>query len=61
MTVQMVTPERAGGITNTTPREIYRCIENDELHFVETSEGELFICCYSLNEKTKKRDDEIRT
>lgn len=47
-TVQMVTPERAAFLTNITPREIYRRVENGKLHFVETDKGELFICCISL-------------
>jgi len=44
MTVAMVTPERAALLTHTTPRMIYRKVENNELHFVETIEGELFVC-----------------
>jgi hypothetical protein len=54
----MVTPERSAVLTNTTPRIIYRRFENDELHFVETDEGELFVCCFSLNQKQKTRNDE---
>jgi hypothetical protein len=58
MTIPMVTPERSAVLTNTTPRIIYRRFENDELHFVETDEGELFVCCCSLNQKQKTRNDE---
>ncbi len=46
--VSMVTPERAALLRETTPRFIYRKVENKELHFVETSDGKLFICCRSL-------------
>lgn len=48
LTVPMVTPERAAVLTQTPPRTIYRNVENGELHFVETDEGELFICSQSL-------------
>lgn len=48
LTVPMVTPERAAVLVNATPRIIYRRVENGELHFVETDEGELFICSRSL-------------
>jgi hypothetical protein len=44
----MVLPERAAILTQTKPREIYARVEKGELHFVETTEGELFICCRSL-------------
>jgi len=46
--VEMVTPEYAAVIANTNPREIYRGIEMCQFHFVETQEGEVFICCASL-------------
>jgi hypothetical protein len=58
MTIPMFTPERAAVLINRTPREIYRSVENGELHFVETDEGELFVCCCSLNQKQKTRNDE---
>ena len=46
--VPMVTPERAAALVRSPPRIIYRRVENGELHFWETSAGELFICCRSL-------------
>jgi hypothetical protein len=46
--VPMVTPEQAAQVSCTTPREIYRRIENGELHFAETQQGELLICCRFL-------------
>ena len=46
----MVIPETAATNCATTAREIYRRIENGELHFLETPAGELFVCCPSLNE-----------
>jgi len=48
LTVRMVTPERAALLTQTPPRIIYRKVENGELHFVETEDGLLLICCDSL-------------
>jgi hypothetical protein len=47
-TVGMYLPEHAAVLSRTTSREIYRRVENGDLHFVETTEGELFICCNSL-------------
>ena len=46
--VQMLAPEDVAALVHTTPRIIYRKVESNELHFIETSEGELFICCQSL-------------
>jgi hypothetical protein len=54
MTVLMVTPEQAAVMLQTTPRVIYRKVENSELHFVETSEGELFICLQNVETHTKQ-------
>lgn len=48
LTVPMVTPERAAVLMQTTPRIIYRQIENGELHFIETDKGDLFVCCRCL-------------
>ena len=47
-TVGMLLPEHAAVLSNTTPREIYRRVENGEVHFVETREGDLFICCSTI-------------
>jgi hypothetical protein len=44
----MLLPEHAAVLSNTTPREIYRRVENGEVHFVETREGDLFICCRTI-------------
>src|SRR5262245_52615362 len=45
---QMITPQLAARMLETTTRAIYQQIENGELHFVETGSGELLICCSSL-------------
>ena len=47
-TVGMYLPEHAAVLSRTTPREIYKRVESGDVHFVETAEGELFICCNSL-------------
>jgi hypothetical protein len=47
--VAMVTPERTAQLLGTTPREIYRRIENGELHFAESESGLLLVCLNSLN------------
>jgi hypothetical protein len=44
----MVTPEYAAQLCSTTPRAIYQRIEHDGLHFMETSQGDLFVCVHSL-------------
>ena len=46
--VQMMPPETAAALAGTTPRLIYRRVENGELHFLETREGELLVCRNSL-------------
>lgn len=46
--VQMFAPERAAEIINKKPRMIYRRIETGELHFMETQDGEIFVCSLSL-------------
>jgi len=44
----MVAPERAATMLDVAPREIYRRIENGELHFLECADGGLFVCCRGL-------------
>jgi hypothetical protein len=45
--VRVLTPEVAASVAETTPREIYRRIEDGSLHAVETSDGTTLICCNS--------------
>jgi hypothetical protein len=47
-TVGMYFPEHAAVLIGTTSREIYRRVERGEFHFVETPEGELFVCRNSI-------------
>lgn len=49
--VEMVTPERAAVLCATSPRSIYRLVERGALHFIESSAGELLICCRSLQSR----------
>lgn len=43
--VEMFPPERAAQLLGLTPREVYRRVENGSLHFTETEDGTIFICC----------------
>jgi hypothetical protein len=46
--VQMLAPERASVILQTTVREIFRRVETNEIHFLEADGGRLFVCLNSL-------------
>jgi hypothetical protein len=46
----MVSPDQAATIANVTSRTIYRWADAEKLHFMETAEGLLMICCTSLQE-----------
>ena len=46
---QMITPEAAAKTVSLSTRAIYRLIEAEELHFLETSDQRLWICLNSLN------------
>jgi hypothetical protein len=48
----MLTPEDAGLLAGVTTRAIYRRAEDERVHFIETADGALLICCNSLNEST---------
>ena len=45
---RMLTVDEAATVARTTSRDIYRRVEADQLHFMETPEGSLFICLNSL-------------
>jgi hypothetical protein len=47
--VPMFLPERVAALAETTPREIYRRVEEGLVHFVETDSGELLICSNSTS------------
>lgn len=54
--VKMTVPNIAATILGTTEREIYRRVEQGNLHFIETETGEIFICLNLF--MTKQRGDE---
>ncbi|HSE96767.1 MAG TPA: hypothetical protein VLD57_00765 [Blastocatellia bacterium] len=51
---RLVTPEEASSLARVTVREINRRVEAGRVHFIETTEGLLFICATSLMEKPVK-------
>ena len=46
--VWMLPPDTAAVLVQSTSRSIFRRVEAGELHFVETPEGALLVCCKSL-------------
>ena len=48
--VRMVTADEAARMAGVSPRTIYRWIEAERLHFIETPEGLLLVCINSLLE-----------
>ena len=46
--VEILLPDQADELANVSPREIYRRVENQTLHFRETDDGLLLICRSSL-------------
>jgi hypothetical protein len=50
--VQMVTPEAAAVLARVSPRAVYRWVEAEEVHFVETADGWLLVCLNSIADLT---------
>jgi len=48
----MLTVEAAAAITGTTPRTIYRRMEEGKLHFVESNSGLVLVCSESCKTLT---------
>ena len=46
--VEMATPQIAAILTQSTEREIYRLVETDKIHFIETER--VLVCLNSLAE-----------
>jgi hypothetical protein len=44
----MVTVDQAVEIVRVSARAIYRWVESDQIHFLETAEGRLLVCLNSL-------------
>jgi hypothetical protein len=53
--VLKLTAEVAAAASGTTPREIYRWLEETDLHFEELPTGQVFICSESLNSLIQAR------
>jgi len=52
--VRMVTIDQAAILARVSSREIYREVEAGMLHFMETTDGSLLICCIFLNNSNLK-------
>jgi hypothetical protein len=52
--VLMLTAEAAAAAHGTSPREIYRQLDDNKLHFQESPGGTVFICSESLNTAPNK-------
>jgi hypothetical protein len=46
--VNMLSPQAAAEFAGTTPRKIYRWIEERKIHFVESASGKILVCSESL-------------
>ncbi|MDQ4120061.1 MAG: hypothetical protein M3209_01165 [Acidobacteriota bacterium] len=51
---RMVSPLLAARLLQTDTREIYRLIERNEIHFVETPTKQLFVCLTALQNALAK-------
>ena len=52
--VRWLVPEEAMLLANASLREIFRLIETDKIHFVESAEGFLLVCAESLEAEKRK-------
>jgi hypothetical protein len=48
---QMLTPDLAAILSDTHLRTLFRWIESGDIHFVETPEGNVFLCLDSVRAK----------
>ena len=46
--VLMVMPDEAAKLNGVTARAVYQMVEADQVHFIETADRILLICCESL-------------
>jgi hypothetical protein len=58
--VWMLPPDTAAVLVQSTARSIFRRVEAGELHFIETREGALLVCCKSLETSQKGLKPEPR-
>jgi hypothetical protein len=54
--VKMIAAEKAAAICRCSRRKIYRWIEEGDLHFFETPDGEALVCGRSLSRKIDQLD-----
>ena len=54
--VKMIAAEKAATICHCSRRKIYRWIEEGNLHFFETPDGEVLVCGRSLSRKMDQLD-----
>ena len=46
--VSLVTIDEAARLASVSTRTLFRWVEAENVHFTETSDGRLFICCQSI-------------
>ena len=54
--VKMISAEKAATLCHCSRRKIYRWIEEGDLHFIETPDGEALVCGRSLSRKMDELD-----
>ena len=54
--VKIIAAEKAATIGQCSRRKIYRWIEEGDLHFFETPDGEVLVCGRSLSQKMDELD-----
>ncbi len=54
-TAGFMTPEAAANETGISARHLYRLMEVNQVHFIETSAGQLLVCLDSLSRKGASR------
>jgi hypothetical protein len=47
--VEMITPDEAAKLSGLSSRAVYRLVETESIHFIETHDGSLLICLKSLH------------
>ena len=54
--VKMIAAEKAATVCHCSRRKIYRWIEEGDLHFFETPDGDVLVCGRSLSRKMDELD-----
>ncbi|MGH9832162.1 MAG: hypothetical protein ACREBD_02790 [Blastocatellia bacterium] len=52
----MILAEKAAAVCQCSRRRIYRWIEDGDLHYIETPDGEVMVCGRSLSRKMDELD-----